>query len=252
MELLAATVPEVAAGVPLFTGGTGPAGAPPPLAVIIPALNEEEAIGQVLDELPRRLVRHAIVVDNGSTDATSAAARAHGAHVVREPRRGYGAACWRGIEALPAETRFVVFLDGDHSDYPEALEALVRPLLAGAADLVIGSRTLGGAEPGALFPQQRFGNWLATGLIRLRTGRRYTDLGPFRALTREALARLELRDRAYGWTVEMQLKAPRLGLRVQEVGVRYRKRIGRSKITGTFGGSARAAWTILRVIWRQT
>lgn len=229
----------------LFPGGE----AAPAAAVVIPVLNEAASIGLVLDEIPRGSVRHVLVVDNGSSDATPEVARAHGANVLREPRRGYGAACWRGIEALPAETKYVVFLDGDRSDYPGELPKLLQPLLDGEADFVIGSRSRG-AEAGALLPQQRFGNWLACRLLKRITGETYTDLGPFRALTRKALDRMAMCDRGFGWTVEMQLKAPRLGLRVRELPVRYRKRIGRSKISGTLSGAARASWTILRTLWQ--
>lgn len=228
----------------LFPGGE----AAPAAAVIIPVLNEAASIGLVLDEIPRGSVRHVLVVDNGSTDGTPEVARAHGANVLHEPRRGYGAACWRGIQALPAETKFVVFLDGDRSDFADELPKLLKPLLDGAADFVIGSRSRG-AEAGALLPQQRFGNWLACRLLKRITGETYTDLGPFRALTRKALERMAMHDRGFGWTVEMQLKAPRLGLRVLEIPVRYRKRIGKSKISGTLSGSARASWTICATLW---
>ncbi|MCW8133966.1 MAG: glycosyltransferase family 2 protein [Planctomycetota bacterium] len=248
MPPLSAASPAAAA--PAETAADLAASAPP-VAVILPAFNEEAALGEVLREIPRGLARWVIVADNGSSDRTPEVARAHGARVVFEPVRGYGAACWRGLEALPKDARVVVFLDADHSDYPEDLRELVRPILDGEADLAIGSRTLGRAERGALLPHQRFGNALATTLIRWKTGVRYTDLGPFRAVTREALERIAMQDRGFGWTVEMQLKAARLGLRVREVPVRYRKRIGVSKISGTLSGSLRAGWVILRTIWRS-
>lgn len=229
----------------LFPGGESA----PAAAVIIPVLNEAASIGLVLDEIPRGSVRHVLVVDNGSSDGTPDVARAHGATVLHEPRRGYGAACWRGIEALPAETKYVVFLDGDRSDYPDELPKLLQPLVDGEADFVIGSRARG-AEAGALMPQQRFGNWLACRLLKRITGETYTDLGPFRAMTRAALSRMAMQDRGFGWTVEMQLKAPRLGLRTRELPVRYRKRIGKSKISGTISGSIRASWTICATLWK--
>lgn len=216
---------------------------------VIPALNEASSIGRVLDQLPRPLVRRAVVSDNGSTDGTAAVARAHGALVVSEPERGYGAACLRGLEALERDPPDVVlFLDGDLSDDPSEADTLVEPIRAGRADLVIGSRTRGAREPGALTPQARFGNWLATRLIRSLYGVRYTDLGPFRAIRWEALRTLGMRDRAFGWTVEMQVKAARRGIRAEETPVRYRRRIGRSKISGTVSGSVRAGVAILGTI----
>ncbi len=242
-----ADLAERSVNVPRFKGDASTN--TPKVAVVIPVLNEEDAIGLVLDEIPVDWVRHVIVVDNGSTDGTVQRAHDHGACVVSEPRRGYGAACLKGLSVLPDETAVVVFLDGDHSDYPEELPKLVEPLLKGEADLIIGSRALGGAERGALFPQQRFGNWIATTLIRWLTGTRYTDLGPFRAITRKALETVAMADQAFGWTVEMQLKAPKCGLRVREISVRYRKRIGVSKISGTVVGGAKAGWTILSTIW---
>jgi len=216
---------------------------------VIPALNEATSIGRVLELLPRPLVRRAVVSDNGSVDGTADVARAHGALVVSEPERGYGAACLRGIGALELDPPDVVlFLDGDLSDDPSEAEQLVEPIRSGRADLVIGSRTRGVREPGALTPQARFGNWLATRLIRSLYGVRYTDLGPFRAIRWSSLRRLGMRDRAFGWTVEMQVKAARRGVRAEEVPVRYRRRIGRSKISGTVSGSVRAGVAILGVI----
>jgi len=203
----------------------------------------------VLDTLPRGLVRRVVVVDNGSRDGTAAAARAHGAIVVEEARRGYGSACLRGLSTLrSAPPDAVLFLDADGSDDPSEAAALLEPLATGRADLVIGSRTLGEREPGALTPQARFGNWLATGLIHRFYGARWTDLGPFRAVRWDALERLCMRDPDFGWTVEMQVKAARAGLRGLEVPVRYRRRIGRSKISGTVSGSFRAGVKILGTI----
>lgn len=221
---------------------------PPFIAVIIPALNEEQAIDKVLRDIPET-VQQVIVVDNGSSDRTAEVARGLGALVVDEPRRGYGQACLTGIAQLN-NPDIVVFLDGDYSDYPEELTALVAPLIVEEADMVIGSRTLGQRQRGALLPQARFGNWLSTLLIRLLFGVSFTDLGPFRALRYEALCRLAMQDRDFGWTVEMQVKAARLGLRSVEIPVRYRRRIGISKITGTLSGSLRAGHKILWTIFR--
>lgn len=218
--------------------------------MIIPALNEEEAIGYVLRELPADLVDQVIVVDNGSTDGTAEIARALGAQVVKEPARGYGAACLRGISLVHPDTEVIVFLDGDYSDYPEELDLLVEPILAGGADMVIGSRARGRHEEGALTPQQIFGNWLATRLIKMIWKYNYTDLGPFRAIRVDALQRLNMRDANFGWTVEMQIKALKARLRVAEVAVRYKKRRGQSKVSGTVSGSIKAGAKILFTIAR--
>lgn len=242
----------------------------PRVGLVIPALNEERALPLVLAELPPGIVDVVVVADNGSTDGTADAARAGGAYVVHEPRRGYGRACLTGLDALfgrrddargatgvppfaplgPDDV--VVFLDADHSDYPEDAPRVLAPVLAGEADLVIGSRVLGGATLSALLPQAWFGNRLACFLMRVLFGARYTDLGPFRAITARALEHLRMGDEDFGWTVEMQLKARVARLRVVEVPVRYRERIGESKITGTLSGTLRAAWKILGWIfgWR--
>lgn len=218
------------------------------VSVIIPAYNEEAALPLVLRELPRQRVQEVIVVDNGSTDRTFAVAQAAQAKVVHEPRRGYGQACQAGLRAVADEAQVIVFLDGDHSDYPDDLPALLRPIEQDQADLVIGSRVLGQAKPRSLTPQQRAGNALACALIALRFGRRFTDLGPFRAIRRDAMARLQMRDPAFGWNVEMQLKAVKAALRIVEVPVRYRPRVGRSKISGTIAGTLQAGLGILGTI----
>jgi glycosyltransferase involved in cell wall biosynthesis len=220
--------------------------------VVIPALDEEVALPGVLAALPRAAVRRVVVVDNGSRDATALVARRAGAEVVHEPRRGYGAACLRGLATLAAAPPdVVVFLDGDHSDDPAVLPEILAPLARGEADLVLGSRTRGAAERGALAPHQRAGNALACRILRHVYGLRCTDLGPFRAIRWTALAGLGMRDRDYGWTVEMQIRAARAGLRVAEVPVPYRRRTGVSKISGTLRGSAGAAWKILALLVRH-
>ncbi len=231
--------------------GAGPAR---PLWIVIPALDEEASIGLVLDALPRAPGITVVVADNGSRDATASVAQARGAVVVREPARGYGRACLAALAEIrrrrPDPCDVVVFLDADWSDDPLELPAVAGPVLAGEADLVIGSRVLGEREPGALLPQARLGNWLAGRLIRWTTGVRFTDLGPFRAIAWGALEALGMQEPAFGWTVEMQLKAAGGGLRCTEVPVRYRKRVGRSKITGTLRGTLSASLTILSILGR--
>ncbi len=223
--------------------------ASPKIAVVIPVFNEQEAIQNVLSDIPRRLDADVVVVDNGSTDRTVDLARQMGARIVHEHRRGYGWACLAGIDSL-VKPDIVVFLDGDYSDHPDEMTLLVEPIVEGRADLVIGSRTLGTREAGALLPQARFGNWLATWLIRRLFGANFTDLGPFRALTYPALVKLDMEDKTFGWTVEMQVKAARMDFRFLEVPVSYRRRIGVSKITGTISGTIRAGWKILYTIFK--
>ena len=218
--------------------------------MVIPALDEEQAIGLVVGEV-RPLVAEVVVVDNGSRDRTAEVARAAGARVVAETRRGYGQACLTGIAALGQAADVIVFLDGDRSDHPGQLPDVVAPILAGRADMVIGSRALGHAAPGSHPWHAVAGTRFCVGLMNALIGTRATDLGPFRAITRTALAALEMRDRNYGWTVEMQVKARRAGLRVEEVPVDYRPRMGRSKVSGTVSGTVRAAVKILGTIARH-
>lgn len=224
--------------------------------LIVPALNEADVIGTMLSHLPDKIFDRVIVADNGSTDDTARIARDHGATVVSEPERGYGAACLRAMEQLPDDCHAVVFLQADLSEEPEETNRLLTPLLDGRADLVIGSRTMGDAEPGALLPHQRLGNTLACALIRWIYGFRYTDLGPFRAIRADALRALGMRDRNYGWTVEMQVRALQRGLRVMEVPVSYRRRLaGENKVSGNLRASVAAGWkiilTIARLAWEE-
>jgi len=222
--------------------------------VVIPALNEEVSLPLVLAALPHPPVRRVVVADNGSRDGTARVAREGGAIVVPAERRGYGSACLVGLDWLrrndPPDV--VVFVDADFSDHPDELPRLVAPLLADESDLVIGSRVLGTREPGALLPQARAGNLVACLLIRLLYGHRFTDLGPFRAARWEALKRLGMADPDFGWTAEMQVKALRHGLRVTEVPVSYRRRVGVSKITGTVSGTVRAGYKILWTVLRHS
>ncbi len=218
------------------------------VGVVIPALNEAEAITRVIGDIPA-WVDVIVVADNGSSDGTQRLAEASGAQVTVAPDGAYGAACLAGIAALP-DCSIIVFVDGDYSDYPDRMDQLVDPIAVDGVDLVIGSRQLGRAAAGALTLPQRFGNWLACRLIKLLWGVSYTDLGPFRAIRADALRRLAMTDRAYGWTVEMQLRAIQEGLYVREVPVDYRVRIGRSKISGTVRGTFLAGHAILGTIFR--
>jgi glycosyltransferase involved in cell wall biosynthesis len=221
--------------------------------VIIPAFNEENGVGEVIREIPKDIVSEIVVVNNASTDNTELIAREAGATVLREPIAGYGRACLKGIEYVKKaqpQPDVVIFLDADHSDYPEEIPLLLKPILDGNADLVIGSRALGQKELGSMTPQQIFGNWLATRLLKLFYGVKFTDLGPFRAIRFSTLLQIDMQDKTYGWTVEMQLKAAKNGFRCVEVPVRYRRRIGFSKISGTVKGTILAGYKIIATIFK--
>ena len=228
--------------------------------VIIPAWNEADTIADVVQRLFRHraalegrgcMIERVIVVDNNSTDRTAIEAKQAGAHVVSEFERGYGAACLRGLQAAE-DAEIIVFIDGDGSDVPAEWPSLVLPLLEDTADLVIGSRIIGKADAKALPTHQRFGNLLASFLLNIRYGTELTDLGPFRAIKKETLDSLQMVDRNFGWTIEMQVKALRQHLRIREVGVTYRPRQGGdSKISGTVTGSLRAGFTILSIIGKE-
>ena len=229
----------------------------PVIDVIIPAFNEEASIGLVVNDLPREMIREIIVCDNNSTDRTAQVAASAGATVVREPRPGYGSACLRGMAHIAARPPsehpgIVVFVDGDRSDFPAQLPELLAPIEQFGYDLVIGSRALGKAETGSMTFPQVFGNWLATNLIRLFYGYEFTDLGPFRAIRYPALVALQMNDPDFGWTVEMQVRAAKAGLKCTEVPVGYRRRIGVSKISGTVRGTVLAGhkilWTIFKLL----
>jgi len=218
--------------------------------VVIPALNEQKALPHVLAAIPE-WVRRVVVADNGSTDRTAEVAREGGANVVKEPQRGYGAACLRALAYLRDDPpEIVVFLDGDFSDHPEEMGLLVEPIVEGRAELVLGSRARGKSARGSLTPQQRAGNWFACLLLKRLYGVSYTDLGPFRAVRWTSLERMKMVDRDYGWTLEMQIKAARLGFTYSEVPVSYRCRIGQSKISGTLRGTLGAGSKILYTMGR--
>ena len=219
------------------------------ISIIIPAYNEESSIGLVLDALPQEKLHEIIVVDNGSTDATARVAQEHGARVVKEPRKGYGSACLKGIDELDAPD-IVVFIDGDFSDFPEEIVLLISPIETGEKDFVLGSRMILPKSQLALLPQARYGNRLAVFLIKLFFKHEFTDLGPFRAIRYSSLMSIGMKDMDFGWTVEMQIKALRNGLRIHEVPVNYRKRVGISKITGTLSGTIRAGTKIIYTIFK--
>jgi glycosyltransferase involved in cell wall biosynthesis len=219
------------------------------ISVIIPAFNEEESIGLVLDALPQDLLHEIIVVDNNSTDNTARNASEKGARVVSETRKGYGSACLKGIAELN-DPDIVVFLDGDFSDYPEEITQLLEPIESGEKDFVLGSRMILPESRMALLPQSRYGNQLAVFLMRLLFRYQYTDLGPFRAIRYESLKSIGMQDTNFGWTVEMQIKAVKTKLRILEIPVKYRERVGVSKITGTFSGTIKAGTKIIYTIFK--
>lgn len=224
----------------------------PKIVVIIPAYNEENSIAKVVNDIPKGLVYEVIVVNNNSNDATDVNARNAGATVLHEERPGYGFACLKGIEyikQLQPLPDIVVFIDADYSDHPEEMPLLILPIINGM-DMVIGSRALGKRENGSMTFPQIFGNWLATGLLKIIYKVSYTDLGPFRAIRYQKLLEINMQDSTYGWTVEMQLKAAKLKMKITEVPVSYRKRIGFSKISGTIKGSMLAGYKILATIFK--
>ena len=225
----------------------------PKIMVIIPAFNEAGAIGKVINDISEGLVNEVIVVNNNSTDETSEKAGEAGATVLHESRQGYGSACLKGIEYVKSKREkpdIIVFLDADYSDYPEEMEQLVNPIIEKDYDMVIGSRALGNREKGSMLPQQVFGNWLATTLLKLLYGAKFTDLGPFRAIRFEKLLKIDMQDKTYGWTVEMQLKAAKHKLKFCEIPVSYRTRTGVSKITGTVKGTVLAGYKIITTIFK--
>lgn len=225
---------------------------PPIIDVIIPAYNEEKSIPKVLAEIPK-IVRHIVVANNNSTDRTGEVAKAAGAEVVFEGQKGYGKACLTAMDWIwnqEVQPDIVVFLDGDYSDYPEEMKDLIRPILDRKADMVIGSRALGKREAGSMTFPQVFGNWLATTMMRYMQGAKFSDLGPFRAISWKKLLELNMIDQNFGWTIEMQIKAHQKGLRYTEIPVNYRKRIGVSKVSGTVKGVLGAGYKIIFTIFK--
>ncbi|MCI4669363.1 MAG: glycosyltransferase family 2 protein [Bacteroidia bacterium] len=227
----------------------------PKVDVIIPAFNEEGSIGKVIRDIPAGLVREVVVVNNGSKDDTVGKAKEAGATVLTENRKGYGYACLKGIEYLRSapmgsKADIIVFLDGDYSDFPEEMPKLLSPIIEEGYEMVIGSRTLGNRQRGSMTPQQIFGNWLATNLIKLLYKVEFSDLGPFRAIRFDKLLEIDMQDKTYGWTVEMQVKAAKMGVRSTEVAVDYRKRIGKSKVSGTVKGTILAGYKIIGTIFK--
>jgi glycosyltransferase involved in cell wall biosynthesis len=226
----------------------------PIVDVLIPAFNEENSVGKVIEAIPS-LVRNIIVVNNNSNDATKTVAKEAGAIVLDEPVKGYGRACLSGIaylDQLHTAPDILVFLDADYSDYPDQLLDIIQPILTEDMDMVIGSRALGNKERGSMTFPQIFGNWLATTLMRWIFRTSYTDLGPFRAIRWQALKAIGMEDKNYGWTIEMQIKAAKLGMKTAEVPVNYRKRIGVSKVSGTVKGVFGAGYKILYTIWKYS
>jgi glycosyltransferase involved in cell wall biosynthesis len=225
----------------------------PIIDVIIPAFNEENSVGKVVHDIPKGLIREVIVVNNNSTDKTARNAQAAGALVLEEKKKGYGNACLKGMDHIAQKEikpDLVVFLDADYSDYPEEMIAVIAPILDQQMDMVIGSRALGKLEKGSMTPQQVFGNWLATFLLKLFYRVNYTDLGPFRAIKYSSLIALGMKDKTYGWTVEMQVKAAKQQLKTCEVPVSYRVRIGFSKVSGTVKGTIGAGYKIITTIFK--
>ncbi len=223
------------------------------VTVIIPAFNEENAIGNVIAEIPKDIVKEIVVVNNNSNDQTSKVATQAGATVLDERRQGYGFACLKGIDYVRNQSErpnIIVFLDADYSDYPQEMRELIKPIVEQNFDLVIGSRALGNRQQGSMTPQQIFGNWLATNLLRWFYGVKFTDLGPFRAIKFDKLLALQMKDTTYGWTVEMQLKAAKMRLKTTEVPVNYRRRVGFSKISGTIKGTVLAGYKIITTIFK--
>ncbi|MER0442526.1 glycosyltransferase family 2 protein [Emticicia sp. W12TSBA100-4] len=221
------------------------------IIVIIPAFNEAKSIDKVIAEIPKDIVGEVVVVNNNSSDETSKVARQAGATVLDEPRQGYGFACLKGIDyAKKQKPEIVVFLDADYSDYPEEMRELIKPITEDGYDMVIGSRALGERQAGSMTIPQIFGNWLATNLMRLFYGVHYTDLGPFRAIKFESLLALNMQDTTYGWTVEMQLKAAKMKMKTTEMAVNYRRRVGKSKISGTIKGTILAGYKIITTIFK--
>lgn len=223
------------------------------IVVLIPAYNEENSVGKVIADIPKNLVSEIIVVNNNSNDQTAIIAAQAGATVIDQPAQGYGNACLKGLEYIAQKSQqpdIVVFLDADYSDYPEEISKVLQPILEEEVDMVIGSRTIGKKEKGSMTPQQIFGNWLATWLIKWLYGVVYTDLGPFRAIRYRSLLQIDMEDKTYGWTVEMQVKAAKLGLKTKEIAVSYRTRIGHSKISGTIKGTILAGYKIITTIFK--
>lgn len=225
----------------------------PNVVVIIPAYNEENSVGKVVQEIPKDITNTIIVVNNNSNDLTRVNAKNAGAIVIDEPTQGYGNACLKGIayaKELATKPDIIVFIDADYSDYPEEIKQLIAPIVNNDYDMVIGSRALGRREKGSMTPQQLFGNWLATTLIKLFYKISYSDLGPFRAIKFDKLIEINMQDKTYGWTVEMQLKAAKLGFKTTEIPVQYRVRIGHSKISGTVKGTIGAGYKIITTIFK--
>jgi glycosyltransferase involved in cell wall biosynthesis len=233
------------------TSNKRPGSVPSSVSVVIPALNEEACIAEVVRMIPREIADEVIVVDNGSDDQTAERAREAGARVVHEPQRGYGRACRAGVKAVAPDCEIIVFLDGDGSDCPEFMERLIEPIRVGTHDFVIGSRTRGEREQGSMNFQQLFAGRAAGMLLRLLYGVRYTDMCPFRAIRRDRLEHLSMKEETYGWNLEMQMRAAQARLRILELPVSHRRRIGgESKVSGTLTGTLRAGTRILATLAR--